>query len=150
MLHTISISHDYAAAPAIIWDILQDFGHIERWWPTDDPAVQIERVDVVGKGFGMIRHIYNKGYPDPVSERLEFLDPETLTWRLNMVGNSPMEITYYQATGRLEALPGGHCRQHYRSEFLTKTGKPDEAEAWLRMAYVLMFKGIAAAAAAGR
>jgi|GEM_PF-274423 len=143
MLHPITISHDFAASPAAVWDLVQDFGHIERWWPTDDPAVQIDRVDIVGEGFGMIRHIYNKGYPDPVSERLEFLDPDTLTYRLNIVGKAPMGITYYQATGRIEELPGGGCRLTYRSEFLSS--QPGEAEAWLRMAYGLMFRGLACA-----
>lgn len=145
MLHPIIISHDFNAPPAVLWDLLSDFGHIERWWPQHDPAVQIDRVEMEGEGFGMVRHIYNKGYPDPVSERLEFLDPETLTYRLNIVGKPPMGITYYQATGRLEPLADGRCRLHYRSEFLTESGQPDEAEAWLRMAYALMFAGLAAA-----
>lgn len=147
MLHKITVSHDFPTAPAVLWDYLQDFAHIERWWPNHDPAVQIERVDLEGEGIGMVRHIYNKGYPDPVSERLEYIDPEGRMLRLRIVGKAPVGITYYQATGQVEPLPGGHCRLNYVSEFATASGKPEEAEAWLRMAYELMFTGLTAAAA---
>lgn len=147
MLHKITTSHDFEASPAVLWDFLQDFAHIERWWPNHDPAVQIDRVELEGEGIGTVRHIYNKGYPEPVSERLEYLDPETRTLRLNIVGKAPVGITYYQATGHVEPLSGGRCRLNYTSEFATASGKPDEAEAWLRMAYGLMFAGLAAAVA---
>lgn len=146
-MHTITTHHDFDATPAVLWDYLQDFAHIERWWPTHDPAVLIDRVEMVGAGIGMVRHIYNKGYPEPVSERLDYLDAESMTYKLAIVGQAPVGITHYQATGRVEPLAGGRARLNYASEFATVSGKPDEAEAWLRMAYDLMFKGLAAAVA---
>lgn len=149
-MNRITTSHDFEASPEKLWDLVQDFAHIERWWPTHDSAVQIDRVEVEGEGVGMVRHIYNQGYPDPVSERLDFQDPETMTYKLAIVGKAPVGITRYQATGRIEPLPGGRCRLNYASEFDTASGKPDEAEAWLRMAYEMMFKGLAAAAVVGR
>lgn len=146
-MHYIKISHDFDAPATLLWDILQDFAHIERWWPTHDPAVQIDRVELVGEGVGTIRHIYNVGYPDPVSERLDFLDPATKTYKLSIVGDPPVGITYYQATGVIESLPGGRSRLNYSSELTTESGNPDEADAWLRMAYGLMFRGLADAMA---
>lgn len=146
-MHRITTSHDFEAAPDRLWDLVRDFAHIERWWPRHDPAVRIDRVELEGEGIGMVRHIYNKGYAEPVSERLEALDPATMTYRLAIVGKAPVGITRYQATGRVEPLPGGRCRLAYRSEFDTASGRPDEAEAWLRMAYGLMFQGLAAALA---
>ncbi|MBD5805067.1 Polyketide cyclase / dehydrase and lipid transport [Azoarcus sp. Aa7] len=144
-MYKIATSHEFDAPAAVLWDFLQDFAHIERWWPRHDPAVQIDRVDMEGEGVGMIRHIYNKGYDAPVSERLDALDPAKLTYSLSIVGNKPMGITHYQATGRIEALPDDRSRLNYASEFMTESGKPDDAEAWLRIAYELMFAGLAAA-----
>src|SRR5690242_10522538 len=146
-MHRITTSHDLAAPAAVLWDYLQDFAHIERWWPTDDPAVRIERVEMDGAGIGAIRHIYNYGYPVPVSERLDDLNSENMTYKLSIVGQAPVGITHYRATGRIERLSDARCRPDYASEFATASGKPDEAEAWLRMAYALMFKGLAAAVA---
>jgi len=146
-MHRITTSYKFDAPAAVLWDYLQDFAHIERWWPTHDPAVRIARVEMEGEGIGAIRHIYNVGYPDPVSERLDYQDAETMTYKLSIVGDAPVGLTHYQATGHIEPLPGGHSRLDYASEFATASGKPDEAEAWLRMAYELMFKGLAAAVA---
>lgn len=146
-MHRITTSHEFDAAAATLWDLVQDFAHIERWWPTHDPAVRIARVEVEGEGIGMVRHIYNQGYRNPVSERLDFLDPDAMTYKLSIVGKAPAGITRYQATGHIEPLPGGRCRLDYASEFDTASGQADEAEAWLRMAYALMFKGLAIAAA---
>lgn len=148
-MHQIVTHHDFDAPAAQLWDYLADFANIERWWPKDIPAVQIERVELEGEGIGLIRHIYNKGYPAPVSERLDFQDPATLTYKLSIVGARPAGLTEYQATGRIEPLGEARSRLHYHSVFATESGKPDEAEAFLRMAYELMFQGLAAAAARG-
>lgn len=146
-MHTIKTSHEFDAPATLVWEMLQDFAHIERWWPTHDPAVQIDHVDLEGEGVGQVRHIFNVGYPDPVSERLDFLDPASMTYKLSIVGRPPMGITHYQATGRVESLGAGRSQLHYSSAFTTESGKPDEAEAWLRMAYALMFRGVADAVA---
>ena len=86
-MHQITTHHDFDAPAALLWELLADFAHIERWWPKDIPAVQIERVEVgrlenlkaladdvelEGEGIGLTRHIYNKGFAAPVSERLDF------------------------------------------------------------------------------
>lgn len=146
-MYRIETSQEFAAAPDALWDLLQDFAHIERWWPDHDPAVQIERVELEGEGIGMTRHIYNNGYPEPVSERLDALDPESMSYTLSIVGKAPVGITRYQAIGRVEPLAADRCRLNYRSEFETASGRPDDADAWLRTAYGLMFAGLAAALA---
>lgn len=143
-MQRITSSHEFDAPAAALWDLLQDFAGIERWWPADDPAVRIARVEVDGNGAGMVRHIYNDGYPEPVSERLDFIDAKGRTLKLSIVGKAPAGITHYQAIGRVEPLADGRCRLDYASEFESRW--PDDAEAWLRMAYGLMFRGLAAAA----
>lgn len=146
-MHQITVHHDFDAPAEQLWDILADFAHIERWWPQDIPAVQIERVELEGEGIGLIRHIYNKGFAAPVSERLDFQDPASKTYKLSIVGQRPAGLASYQATGHIEALPDGRSRLNYRGEFTTESGQPDEAEAFLRMAYGLMFQGLSASVA---
>lgn len=146
-MHQITVHHDFDASADVLWELLADFAHIERWWPKDIPAVQIERVELEGEGIGLTRHIYNKGFAAPVSERLDFQDPASKTYKLSIVGERPAGLASYQATGQIEALPGGRSRLNYRGEFSTTSGQPDEAEAFLRMAYDLMFQGLSASVA---
>lgn len=143
----ISVHHDFDAPAAALWALLEDFARIERWWPKDEPAVRIRHVELEGEGIGLIRHIYNHGFPAPVSERLDFQDPENLVYRLSIVGQRPAGLLGYQATGRIEPLEGGRCRLHYHSEFSTEPGREAEARAFLDGAYALMFKGLEATAA---
>lgn len=144
-MHEITVHQDFEAPAEKLWDLLRDFANIERWWPKDEPAVQIERVELEGEGIGLIRHIYNKGFPAPISERLDYQDPATLTYKLSIVGQRPAGLTSYQATGRIEPLPGNRCRLNYKGEFTTESGQPEAGETFLRGAYALMFKGLAAA-----
>lgn len=138
----ITTSHELDAPADMVWTLLEDFAQIERWWPKDEPAVSIQRVELEGEGIGLIRHIYNHGFPAPVSERLDFQDRDNLTYRLSIVGERPAGLLSYQATGRIESLPGERSRLHYSSEFTTEPGREAEAEAFLRGAYALMFKGL--------
>lgn len=137
-------THQELDAPAaMVWALLADFANIRRWWPTDDEAVLIERVELEGEGIGMIRHIYNRGFPVAVSERLDYQDPESLSYKLSIVGDRPAGLLSYQATGWISPLPDGRCRLNYRGEFATQPGRAQEAEAFLRAAYALMFRGLA-------
>lgn len=144
-MHTIEASREFDADANALWDLLQDFAHIERWWPQG--AIEIERVEFEGEGVGMIRHIYNVGMPSAVSERLDSLDVARKTWQLSIVGERPAGITRYQATGKIIELPGKRCRIDYRGEFTTDSDESDAARAFLQMAYDLMFSGLAAATA---
>ena len=144
-MHALDVSYDFDGPAAALWGILVDFAHIERWWPTDDPMVQIEKVILEGEGIGLVRHIYNLGFPTPISERLDFLDHATRTLKLSMVGALPAGLTHYAATGRIDMLPGNRCRMVYHSDFLSASGAPDEGRAFLLPVYEIMFRGLAAA-----
>jgi uncharacterized protein YndB with AHSA1/START domain len=146
-MQQITTWHDFDAPAALLWELLADFANIERWWPRDDVAVQIARVELEGEGIGLIRHIFNVGFPVPVSERLDYQNPVSMTYRLSIVGDRPAGILSYQATGRIEALAGNHSRLHYTAEFTAQSARTAEAEAFLSGAYALMFKGLAEALA---
>ncbi len=138
----IETYQDMDAPAGMVWALLADFADIERWWPTDDGAVMIERVELEGEGVGQIRHIYNRGFSAAVSERLDYQDPENLTYKLSIVGDRPAGLISYQATGWIVPLPGDRCRLNYRGEFTTQPDRTREAEVFLRAAYALMFKGL--------
>lgn len=144
-MFSLEASHEFNAAAAAVWDYLQDFGHIERWWPRDAQAIKIDRIELEGSGVGMVRHIYNAGMPAAVSERLDELDATHKTIKISIIGERPGGLTWYQATGKLVELPHGRCRLDYRGEFTTLSGMPDPARAFLAEAYRLMFVGLSAA-----
>jgi len=144
-MHTIDVHYDIQAPLEQVWPFLEDFGDILAWWP-EAHAANIERVELEGEGIGQIRHIYNVGFPAPVSERLDFLDLENHTLKLSIVGHRPAGLLQYQATGRLSALGPDACRMTYHSEFIAREGKAETARAFLQGVYRLMVQGLEAAA----
>jgi len=143
----IEASHEFNASADAAWDFLEDFGHIERWWPQDAESIKIVRVELEGNGVGMVRHVYNAFMTAPVSERLDALDPRHKTLQMAIIGDRPAGLTFYQANGQVVALPGNRCRLDYAGEFTTQSGQPEEARAFLAEAYRLMFVGLTAALA---
>jgi uncharacterized protein YndB with AHSA1/START domain len=143
-MHTLDLHYDMKAPLEKVWPYIANFGDIEAWWPAGQ--VGIERVELEGEGIGQIRHIYSVGYPDAVSEQLDFLDPESHTWKLSLVGRRPAGLLQYQATGRLTPLGLDACRMTYHSEFLAREGKAETAKAYLLSVYQLMYRGLEAAA----
>lgn len=144
-MQTIDTSHDFDAPAEALWRLLEDFGNIQRWWPASS-AVRILRVELEGEGVGLVRHIYNEGFPKPVSERLDFLDTASRTLKLSIIGDRPAGMTWYQATGHVEPLPGNRCRLAYHGEFATEPGGEEQARNFLKAVYLLMFAGLGAAA----
>ena len=141
---TIDVHHDIQAPAERVWPYLEDFADIRAWWPTDQGG--IERVELEGEGIGQIRHIYSGGSPNPISERLDFLDSGSHTWKLSIVGRRPAGLLEYQATGRLTALGPDACRMTYHAEFMAREGRVETAKAFLLGLYQVMFRGLEAAA----
>lgn len=144
-MEIIDTHYDMQAPADALWPFLENFADIQAWWPKGG-EVDIERVELEGEGVGCIRHIYNVGFPNPVSERLDFLDPENRIFKLSLVCDRPAGIRRYQATGQVKELDANTCRLTYHSEFEADEGKVEEAKGFLLYAYDLMFKGLEAAA----
>jgi len=85
--------------------------------------------------------MYNVGFEDPVSERLDSLDLENYIIKLSIIGDRPAGLLYYQARGQLTELNNGGCRLTYDSEFMAEEGREDEAKEFLLGAYGLMYIG---------
>lgn len=140
-MHKLHSYHDINSPRQKIWDLLIDFGNIERWWPKNE-IVEIERIVIEGSGLGMTRHIYNVGFNDPVSERLDSVDHKNFTYQLSIVGDRPAGLLHYQATGSLTVIDDDNCRLTYDSEFTAETGREEEAKGLLLTAYSLMYSGL--------
>jgi uncharacterized protein YndB with AHSA1/START domain len=134
-----------AAPAASVWRLLEDFGNIQRWWPSDG-AIRIDHVDMEGQGIGMIRHIQNVGARHRVSERLDFLDPQSRTIVLSIVGTRPASITAYVAEGNVIEVDATHCRLDYRVLVTSTAGREEQVRAGLMRTYEIMFVGLEAAA----
>lgn len=144
-MQTIDVSFDLDVSAESVWPFVTDFLNIQAWWPKTG-SVQIEHVDVEGQGIGGVRHIYNKGFDNAVSERLDYLEPENFLWKLSIVCVRPVGLTSYQATGQLIPVNEESCRLTYHSEFETEVGREQEARNFLLGAYELMKSGLEGAA----
>ncbi len=143
-MQTIDTFHDFSASRDAIWSLLADFGNIQRWWPPG-LAVDIDHVEIEGNGVGMIRHIYNVGFPSAVSEQLLSIDPSSYSFSLAIVNDRPAGVVKYKASGKLRIVDGGKCRLSYRGEFETEPGREQEARDFFNAAYAMMFTGLAKA-----
>jgi len=136
-------------APAdAVWRLLEDFGAIRDWWPTDVSA-PIEHVTVEGQGVGMIRHIHNRGAACAVSERLDLIEPASRTLVLSIVGTRPRGITAYVAEGQVIDLGDGRCRLDYHALVSTTPGMEDGVRRAVLKTWELMFRGLEDAARRG-
>lgn len=141
----IATSQDLDVPADAVWNLLADFGAIQRWWPAECPA-PIDRVEVEGTGIGMVRHIYNRGASHAVSERLDYLDAPARRLVLSIIGTRPVGITAYVAEGHVETLDADRCRIHYRALVTTGPGLEDRVARALQRTWALMFGGLEAAA----
>jgi hypothetical protein len=142
----VKTTQDLAAPADAVWGLLADFGAIDRWWPRE--PMPIESVTIEGEGIGMVRHIRNAGVPQPVSERLDFLDPASRTLVLSIIGQRPPGIAAYVAEGRVEAIDATSCRIHYRALVTTEPGLEDSVRRGLLKTWARMFRGLEATARA--
>jgi hypothetical protein len=143
---TIRTFHVFDAAAATVWALLEDFGAIERWWPTEGELV-IDRVELEGRGIGMVRRIFNRGATRAVSERLDRLDSVAMVLQLSILGPDPLRTAWYQATCRIVEMDEGRCRLDYESEFTAPRGRENQSRDGILAAYKAMFIGLQNAAA---
>jgi uncharacterized protein YndB with AHSA1/START domain len=141
----VTTSKVLEASADAVWRLLEDFGAIQRWWPTDI-SVPIEQVKLEGEGIGMIRHIHNRGAAHAVSERLDFIEPASRTLVLSIVGTRPAGITAYVAEGHVIDLGQGRCRLDYRALVRAAPGQEEPVQRALLKTWAQMFRGLETAA----
>ena len=86
----VLVKGDIAATPGHVWRLLKGFGEVS--WMNG-----ISRVDVDGKGIGMVRLIYAGDAP-PVREVLESCDEEARRIGYTITDGNPLPVKDYHAT----------------------------------------------------
>lgn len=120
------------AAPDAVWDLVRDFGGIQRWNPTLD-SCELDR-----PGVGGVRTIKMGG--STVRERLETLDEERRTMSYSIL-EAPLPVRNYLATVELSPVGPNQTRVIWSSTF-EPAGMSEDQLAQL-------FSGIYQAAIAG-
>jgi hypothetical protein len=139
----LNVSREFPVAAEKIWALLVDFGDgFQKWWPD-----KLDRIEIEGKGLGTIRHLYNNGRADPISEQLDALDHARMILKLSIVRTMPLGMTEYHATGTLTRLGPNTCRMDYEGRFEAPPDREPAVRAFLLGAYARMFDGLGAAGA---
>jgi len=137
----IIVSEEFNAPADRLWGLVRDFGNIESWWLKESP-IKIDRVEQEGQGVGMTRHIYYVGVPTPLSERLEFLDDDTRTYGLSIVGKGVPGLVSYSAKGVISETSADSCRLDYRAEIQADPDKQAAVEKTLRFGLSQVIAGL--------
>ena len=108
---TVRVADAVAATPEAVWEMVRDFGGIQRW-----NSAAVEKVEVEGQGVGAVRTILVPGGLT-LQEKLEAFDEPGRSFSYSFEGKSPLPVEGYLATIRV--LPGeaGAARIEWESSF---------------------------------
>jgi hypothetical protein len=137
----LNVSEVFNSPADTLWALLKDFGNLEAWWLKDSP-IKIDRIVQEGQGVGMIRHIYYVGVPTPLSERLEFMDDDSRTYRLSIVGEGVPGLVSYRAKGVVTELGADGCRLDYTAEIQATAEKEAAVEQILSFGFSQVIAGL--------
>ena len=140
----IIVSEEFNAPADRLWGLVRDFGNIESWWLKESP-IKIDRVENEGQGAGMIRHIYYVGVPTPLSERLDFIDDDSRSYGLSIVGQGVPGLVSYSAKGVITELGPDTCRLDYRAEIEAAPEREAAVEKTLGFGFSQVIAGLKAA-----
>lgn len=134
------LTSDVAAPASKVWDLIADFGALEKWWP---PGM-LEKVVCEGEGVGMIRYLHIS--PEMVlQEKLDVLDPNERRLELSIDGDMPIGIKNYTAIGKVVETGPSTCQLVWAGRYQVP-GPDDEAAArgFIEGAYAAQAEGVKA------
>ena len=137
----LTVSEVFKTPADTLWGLVKDFGNLEAWWLKDNP-IKIDRVVQEGQGVGMIRHIYYVGMPTPLSERLDYMDDGSRTYKLSIVGEGVPGLISYSAEGVITALGADSCRFDYTAGIQAIAEKEASVEQALRFGFTQVIAGL--------
>ena len=134
-------SHQFADIPAPVedvWEVVADFGGIERWWPVG----LVSKIEIEGAGIGMIRSLHTT-IGIVLRERLDALYPDEHRIEMSIFGDLPVGITAYTAAGAVIARGTSACRIDWTGRYeVPGKGAERAAREFVEGAYTAMFRGI--------
>jgi carbon monoxide dehydrogenase subunit G len=113
----IDLAEEIPASADKVWDLLSDFGGLDRWMPGAGD------IDVEGEGVGAVRTIPMGGAS--VKERLESLDREARRFSYSIL-EAPMPVKNYLTSVTVSELGSERCRVDWVTTF-EAVGVPEEA-----------------------
>jgi len=112
----VRIREEIAAPAARVWDVLSDFGGVDRWFPG------AKDVRVEGQGVGALRRVPLGGAE--IVERLESVEPEARRYSYSIV-EAPMPVEDYLATVTVSEVGPERCAVDWVTTFRA-IGVPEE------------------------
>lgn len=116
---------------------LMDFGGVGKLAPE-----AVEKIECEGEGLGARRHVYIKGLPGPVIERLDVASDERV-FAYSIINETALPLERYIAVVELADAPDGGCVVRWGSNWIAK-GQPEaEVRKMLTALYDRLIDGIA-------
>lgn len=121
------IVRDVIAAPVdAVWELVGDFGAVDRW-------SAIERCSVEGDGVGAVRTLAMPGGLS-LRERLEAFDADGRSFSYSIVEPTPLPLRGYRSTLSLEERDG-KCAVDWRGTFEPVGVSEDQAKKMVQGIY---------------
>lgn len=121
-----------------LWETIADFGDIAAWWPEG----MLEKVEIVGEGVGMVRSIHTI-VGIVLEEKLESIDHDAMVLELSIVGDLPVGMQDYHATGRVRQGEGNSCVLIWEGRYKVPSADAEAgARGFIEGAYGAMFIGL--------
>ncbi|MFQ5416901.1 MAG: SRPBCC family protein [Myxococcota bacterium] len=126
----VKVDRDYAFGAEEVWAVFADFGNV-GWVPG------IEKVELEGKGVGMIRHLTVPVYPR-LHERLEVLDHGERVLEYSIPEVEYIGVKNYRARAQVIDLGDGRCRVRMSCRAEANGGPEAEVRSKTRDFYAAM------------
>jgi carbon monoxide dehydrogenase subunit G len=104
----VRIQEEIAASADAVWNVLGDFGSVDRWFP-GAASIQVE-----GRGVGAVRTIPMG--TSKIRERLEAYDAAARRFEYSIL-EAPIPVKDYHASVHVESLGPQRCRVHWVTRY---------------------------------
>lgn len=131
---SVSETIDLNAAADAVWKTIADFGAADRY------VAAVERCDLSRGEEGIERQLHLKG-GGIVRERLVLSSDEDRALRYTIV-ESPLPVSDYVSTVRVDSIDDGHCRVTWASTFDAQGASDSDAQAAIVGIYRMGFDGL--------
>ncbi|MBW2386601.1 MAG: SRPBCC family protein [Deltaproteobacteria bacterium] len=126
----VNIEREYEFAADVVWDVIADFGNVS-WVPG------IEKVELEGKGVGMIRHLTVPVFPQ-LHERLDAIDAQEKVLEYSIPAVEYIKVEKYSARAQVVDLGPGRCRVLWSCRAEAVGASEEEASDKTRAFYAAM------------
>lgn len=132
----VKVSEELEASAEAVWNLLRDFGGIEKW-----SGAGIQSCTVEGEGVGAVRTIGLAGGAS-LQERLEAFDDAGRTFQYSIIGASPLPVTDYLSTVAVTETGPKSSRVDWSSTFEPKGISEEQADQLVRGIYTGGIRGL--------